>query len=73
MTITKGMVIGQVVEEHPETVLVFFKHGLGCVGCAIARFESIEQGARAHGVEVDSLIADLNDAVAKPAEDDWSA
>jgi len=70
VTITKGMAIGQVVEEHPETVPVFFKHGLGCVGCAIARFESIEQGARAHGVEVDSLIADLNDAVAKPAEDD---
>lgn len=28
-----------------------------------ARFESLEQGALAHGIDVDSLVVDLNKAV----------
>jgi len=67
--ISKDMKIGKVVEKHPETVSVFMKHGLGCVGCAVARFENIEQGARAHGIEVDALIADLNKELGEPAGD----
>jgi len=69
VTITKDMKIGQVVEKHPETVSVFMKHGLGCVGCAVARFENIAQGARAHGIDVDALLADLNEEVGEPAGD----
>ncbi len=63
MTITKEMTIQEIVSQHPETVRAFFKHGLMCVGCAAARFESLEQGARAHGIDVDELVADLNEAV----------
>ena len=51
MKITKAMSIKEVVEKYPATIPVFFKHGLGCVGCAAAQFESIEQGAAVHGIE----------------------
>ena len=61
--ITKKMKIGEVVEKYPETFEVFTKHGLHCVGCAVAAFENIEQGALAHGIEVKKLIDDLNKAV----------
>ncbi len=61
--ITKEMPIGQVVQNYPETAEVFLKHGLMCFGCAIARFENIEQGAMAHGINVDALVNDLNAAV----------
>ena len=60
MTITKDMTIQEVVENNPETIRVFLEHGLHCVGCAVARFENIEQGAMAHGIDVDALIKDLN-------------
>ncbi len=60
MTITKEMRIQEIVAEHPETVRIFFKHGLMCVGCAAARFESLAQGAMAHGIDADALVADLN-------------
>jgi hybrid cluster-associated redox disulfide protein len=63
MTITKEMNISEVVEQYPQTVQVFLRHGLMCVGCAIARFESVEQGAIAHGINVEALIKDLNAAV----------
>ena len=62
MVITKDMPIGDVVKAHPETVPVFMQHGLHCIGCAVAAFESIGEGAAAHGIDVDALIADLNKA-----------
>jgi hybrid cluster-associated redox disulfide protein len=34
-----------------------------CFGCAIARFENVEQGAMAHGINVEALMKDLNAAV----------
>ena len=60
MTITKENTIEEVVTKYPESVMVFMKHGLHCVGCHISAFESIEEGAMAHGINVDALVADLN-------------
>ena len=63
MTITKNTTIEEVVNQYPETTMVFMKHGLHCVGCHVSAFESIEEGAMAHGINVDSLVADLNKVV----------
>lgn len=63
--ITAEMPIGEVVRKYPDTVHVFMEHGLGCLGCAMAHFENIRQGAKAHGIDVDVLIKDLNQAVAQ--------
>lgn len=61
--ITKDMGITEVVSKYPQTIQVFLEHGMGCLGCSAARFENIEQGAKAHGIDVDSLINALNEAV----------
>ncbi|MCD6553182.1 MAG: disulfide oxidoreductase [Chloroflexi bacterium] len=63
MVITKDMSIGEVVQKYPETVQVFLSHGLMCIGCAVARYENVEQGAMAHGINVEALMKDLNAAV----------
>lgn len=63
MKIAKDMGIGEIVAKYPQTVPVFQAHGMGCFGCAAARFENIEQGANAHGIDVDKLVEDLNEAV----------
>lgn len=64
MQITKQMSIIEAVQQYPQTIEVFRGYGMGCLGCSAARFENIEQGANAHGIDVDALIADLNKAVA---------
>jgi hybrid cluster-associated redox disulfide protein len=64
MTITKEMTIEEVVTQYPETMLVFMRHGLHCVGCHVSAYESIEEGALAHGINVDALVSDLNKVVA---------
>ena len=66
--INKDMPIGEVVQKHPETIEVFQKHGLHCMGCAIAHFENIEQGCIAHGIDADKLVEDLNKALKKKKE-----
>ena len=57
--------ITDVVERHPQTVEIFQRYGMHCFGCMAARFENLEQGALAHGIDVESLLKDLNAAVAK--------
>ncbi|MFX1439761.1 MAG: DUF1858 domain-containing protein [Promethearchaeota archaeon] len=63
--ITKEMTIGEVVMKWPETAGTFMEWGLHCYGCAVARFENIEQGAQAHGIDPDKLVEALNDVIEK--------
>ena len=63
MTITKDMSIIEVVQQYPDTAMVFMYAGMGCLGCAAAHFENIEQGEMAHGIDVDKLIEALNEVV----------
>ena len=67
--ITKDMGMGEVIQKHPETIEVFSKHGLHCIGCAAAHFENIEQGCNAHGMDADKLVEDLNKAISKDKKD----
>jgi hybrid cluster-associated redox disulfide protein len=61
--ITGDMSITTIVEKYPKTVEVFMGYGMHCFGCMAARFENLAQGAMAHGVEVESLLKDLNRVV----------
>ena len=63
--VTKDMSIGEIVEKFPNTVDVFKQHGMGCLGCAIAHFETLEEGANAHGIDIDSLLQDLSMAATR--------
>ncbi len=62
--ITKEMSIIDIVKDYPETLDVFARNGLGCIGCAAARFENLEAGAKVHGLDPDKLVAELNEALA---------
>jgi len=61
--VNKNMSIAEVVMKWPETAGAFMANGLHCYGCAAARFETIEQGAMAHGVDPDKLIEAINDSI----------
>ena len=63
MKITKDMNIIEVVQKYPETIEVFMYAGMGCFGCHVAQFETVEEGARAHGIDIDALVDALNEIV----------
>jgi hybrid cluster-associated redox disulfide protein len=63
--ITKDSNLLEVVKEFPETIPVFMSFGLGCIGCAVAKYETIEQGANGHGINADALVEELNKTISK--------
>ena len=58
--VTKDMGILDIVQNYPETIAVFQKYGLGCIGCAAARFENLEAGAKVHGFNPDEMVDEIN-------------
>ncbi|MBN1385360.1 DUF1858 domain-containing protein [Candidatus Woesearchaeota archaeon] len=67
--ITKEMNLGEIATKYPSTIDIMFEHGLHCIGCAAARFETLEMGARAHGMD-DAQIDEFVDALNKAAQKD---
>jgi len=63
--ITKTMGIGEIASKYPQTFDVFANYGMHCIGCVAARFENLEQGCLAHGIDADKMVKDLNAALKK--------
>ncbi len=66
--ITKDMTLGEVVSKYPAAAEIIMKRGLHCIGCGVAAFETIEQGALAHGInkkDLDSMVREINNAISK--------
>ncbi len=63
MKVTKNMGILDAVNDYPASLDVFQAYGMHCFGCMAARFESIEEGALAHGIDPDALIKSVNEAL----------
>jgi hybrid cluster-associated redox disulfide protein len=62
MKIKKQDNIVEIIQNYPITREVFMQFGLGCIGCFAARFETLEEGATAHGIDTDALVEELNKA-----------
>jgi|TARA_B100000315_G_C14572007_1_gene586064 hybrid cluster-associated redox disulfide protein len=61
--ITKNMTLGETVSKYPESAEVLLKYGLHCIGCHVATWETLEQGAMAHGMDnkkLDDMLKELN-------------
>ena len=66
MEITKDTIIGAILDFNAEAAApFFFEMGMHCLGCPSARGESVAQACAVHGVDPDTLVAKLNDAVNK--------
>lgn len=70
--ITKDMTFGEVFSTFPskmqELAEVMMDYGLHCVGCPARAFDTIENGAKLHGLsgkKIENLISDLNKKLAK--------
>ncbi|MGN0005806.1 MAG: DUF1858 domain-containing protein [Candidatus Gastranaerophilaceae bacterium] len=61
--VSKDMSIIDIVQNHPETLEIFAKYGMGCIGCAAAKFENLEAGAKVHGFDADEMVAEINEMI----------
>ena len=58
--VNKDMTFHEVMSKSPEVAKVLGSFNLGCVGCMGAQHETLEQGATAHGLDVEDLLTALN-------------
>ncbi len=66
--VKKEMTLGEVVSKYPQAAELMMQRGLHCIGCGVAFFETIEQGAMAHGMsnkETEKMIKEINKRINK--------
>lgn len=59
MEITKDILIHDLVKENMEYIPVLMHFGMACIGCPAAQFETLEQAAAVHNVDVDDILEEL--------------
>lgn len=64
--VTKDMLLGSVVAEYPEAAEVMLEYGLHCVGCFANAYDTVEIGAKVHGMtneEITKMLDDVNEKI----------
>ncbi|MDA8122447.1 MAG: DUF1858 domain-containing protein [Deltaproteobacteria bacterium] len=61
--IHKDMKIEDVLRKFPQTIPVFARFGVDCAGCQLSEFENLEHGAKVHGIDLEALLASLNESL----------
>ncbi len=68
-TVTKETNLGDVAKSYPAAAQIMLEYGLHCVGCFANQFDTVEMGARIHGlteVEVQEMVDRINQAIEAP-------
>ena len=59
-SITKDMIIMDVLRLDSGTAPFFMEIGMHCLGCPSASGESVEQACMVHGQDADALVERIN-------------
>lgn len=66
VVITKEMNLGELVYKYPETAEILMDFGLHCVGCFASSFDTLEAGAKVHGMgdeEIEQMLERINEVI----------
>lgn len=64
--ITKESNLAEIVYKYPQVAEVLMDYGLHCVGCLASAYDTIEAGAKIHGLkdgEIDEMIERVNEVI----------
>lgn len=64
MQISKDMLIGELVQMNEAIPVMLMRAGMHCLGCPSAQGESLEGACMAHGIDCDTLVANMNQVLA---------
>lgn len=66
--IEKETIIGDILDVAPQAAPLFFAIGMHCLGCPSSRGETVEEACAVHGIDVDKLLALVNEEANKSAQ-----
>lgn len=61
--INKDLTIMELLQNYPETADKLKAMGMGCSICMGAATETIEQGVKAHGLNLEKVLSELNECI----------
>lgn len=61
-------IIGDILDVAPQTAPIFLSIGMHCLGCPSSRGETVEEACAVHGIDVDKLLALVNEEANKSAQ-----
>jgi hybrid cluster-associated redox disulfide protein len=53
-------IVGEVMSARPATIRAFLDFRMGCVGCPISAFHTVDDACTEHGVDRDEFLAALH-------------
>jgi len=56
--------LSELMDRWPETIPVFLRHRMICVGCLINPFHTVVDACAEYGLDEDTFVAELRAAVA---------
>jgi hybrid cluster-associated redox disulfide protein len=63
---TKDSNLGELVFMYPKTAEILLDWGLHCVGCGAMYYDTLEAGAKIHGLsdkEIEELLVRINEVI----------
>ena len=63
-TVTKDMIIADLLKVDEAVVPILMASGMGCVGCPSAQGESLEGACFVHGIDVEQVLGQINEYLA---------
>lgn len=56
--------LGEMMERWPETISVFMRRRMLCVGCLVSPFHTVVDACAEYGLDEESFVAELRSAAA---------
>ena len=61
-SVTADLTVSEVLDQWPQTVSVFQRMRLACVGCTMASFDTLEDVAHFYHLDLSQFLAALQEA-----------
>ena len=65
-SLSQRMLMADLMSAWPQVIPVLLARRMACVGCDMARFETLADAARIYGLDLQKLMADLNRVIENP-------
>ena len=63
LQLTAALTVAEVMDRWPETIPIFFRYRMACVGCPIASFETLAEVAAIYGLDLECLMNELRQTI----------
>ncbi len=67
--VNKDTMIGELLRLDMDVAPILLSIGMHCLGCPSSQMETLEQAAMVHGIDPDSLVAEINKFLAREKEE----